>query len=172
MINIEILKAETNAISKEIGQYIKINNIPSINVPEGKTSKDNKVIKEDGYIRLSKGLLPHWELASKYNLIDFELGNKITGSGFPVYNGKGARLQRSLINFSGTSAIGIRYKSSSVTWYICASLSGNWPVAAGSYGKDVRGLNRLHQFDKVEIVQICKPENSYSALEAIVIHVD
>lgn len=204
---------------------LTIPNIPCEMVPEGKTAADNIVGKNGGEMpNLPEGALPHWDLAKKYNLIDFDLGVKITGAGFPVYVGKGARLQRALIQFFldeagkagylevqppyvvneasgyGTGQLpdkeGQMYHVTADNLYLiptaevpvtniyrdvilgdeqlpiknCA-YSACFRREAGSYGKDVRGLNRLHQFDKVEIVRIEKPENSYAALEEMKDHV-
>lgn len=198
---------------------LTVPNTPSDAVPEGKTAADNVVEKTGGVMpELGPDALPHWELARKYNIIDWELGVKVTGAGFPFYIGKGARLQRALIQFFldeawiagyteveppfivneasgyGTGQLpdkeGQMYHCKSDDFYLiptaevpvtniyrdviiesrdmprknCA-YSPCWRREAGSYGKDVRGLNRLHQFDKVEIVRIEKPENSYAALE-------
>ena len=193
-------------------------NIPCDQVPEGKGAEDNVVVKMGGpEVNLPEGALPHWDLAKKYDIIDFDLGVKITGAGFPVYKGKGARLQRALINFFldrntaagykeveppvvvnaasgfGTGQLpdkeGQMYYCNEDQFYLVPTaevpvtkifrdvilsedqfpqkLTAYTPCfrrEAGSYGKDVRGLNRLHQFDKVEIVRIEKPENSYAAL--------
>lgn len=204
---------------------LTIPNTPCAAVPHGLTAADNVVEKEGGVIpNLPADALPHWELAKKYNLIDFDLGVKITGAGFPVYIGKGARLQRALIEFFLNSAVEAGYTEieppfvvneasgygtgqlpdkEGQMYYVpldnlyliptaevpvtnlyrdvilsdaqlpiknCA-YSACWRREAGSYGKDVRGLNRLHQFDKVEIVRIEKPENSYAALEEMKDHV-
>ncbi len=204
---------------------LSVPNVPYSGVPEGKTAQDNVVEKTGGKMPdLGEDALPHWELAKKYNLIDFDLGVKITGAGFPVYVGKGARLQRALIQFFldeagkagyleiepplvvneasglGTGQLpdkeGQMYHCQVDNFYLiptaevpvtnmyrdviipqdelpkknCA-YSACFRREAGSYGKDVRGLNRLHQFDKVEIVRIEKPENSYAALEEMKDHV-
>ena len=200
-------------------------NIPCDAVPEGKTAEDNVVEKTGGPMPdLPADALPHWELAKKYTLINFDLGVKITGPGFPVYIGKGARLQRALIQFfldeagqAGYLEIQPPYVVNEASGYGTGQLpdkegqmyyinedklylipTAEVPVTnlyrdviipadqlpikncaysacfrreAGSYGKDVRGLNRLHQFDKVEIVRIEKPENSYAALEEMKDHV-
>ena len=202
-----------------------IPNVPCDAVPEGLTAADNVVEKDGGKMpELPADALPHWELAKKYNLIDFELGVKITGPGFPVYIGKGAKLQRALIQFfldraseAGYLEIQPPYVVNEASGYGTGQLpdkegqmyyinednlylipTAEVPVTnlyrdviipgdklpikncaysacfrreAGSYGKDVRGLNRLHQFDKVEIVRIEKPENSYAALEEMKDHV-
>ena len=204
---------------------LTIPNLPCDMVPEGKTAADNVVEKTGGPMPdLPEDALPHWELAKKYNLIDFDLGVKITGAGFPVYIGKGARLQRALIQFfldrageAGYLEIQPPYVVNEASGYGTGQLpdkegqmyhcqidnlylipTAEVPVTnlyrdviltdaqlpikncaysacfrreAGSYGKDVRGLNRLHQFDKVEIVRIEKPENSYAALEEMKDHV-
>jgi seryl-tRNA synthetase len=196
-------------------------NLPSEKVPTGKTPEDNEVVLQEGNIpELGEKALPHWELAAKYDLIDFELGVKIAGAGFPVYKGKGARLQRALINFFLDKATEAGYREmqppivvNEASGYGTGQLpdkegqmyhvqiddlylipTAEVPVTnfyrdlilkeeelpikntaytpcfrreAGSYGKDVRGLNRLHQFDKVEIVQIVKPETSYQVLESM-----
>ncbi|MCM1164153.1 MAG: serine--tRNA ligase [Muribaculaceae bacterium] len=200
-------------------------NIPCEMVPQGLTAADNVVEKDGGNMpQLPADALPHWDLAKKYNLIDFELGVKITGPGFPVYIGKGAKLQRALIQFfldraseAGYLEIQPPYVVNEASGYGTGQLpdkegqmyyinednlyliptaevpvtnlyrdviipSDKLPIKncaysacfrreAGSYGKDVRGLNRLHQFDKVEIVRIEKPENSYAALEEMKDHV-
>ena len=204
---------------------LSVPNVPYSGVPEGKTAEDNVVEKTGGKMpELPEDALPHWDLAKKYNLIDFDLGVKITGAGFPVYVGKGARLQRALVQFFldeagkagyveieppfvvneasglGTGQLpdkeGQMYHCQVDNFYLiptaevpvtnmyrdviipqeelpkknCA-FSACFRREAGSYGKDVRGLNRLHQFDKVEIVRIEKPENSYAALEEMKDHV-
>ncbi len=202
-----------------------IPNIPHHSVPVGKTAEDNIQEKTGGTIpNLGSNNLPHWDLAKKYDLIDFELGVKITGAGFPVYKGKGARLQRALINFFldrardagymevqppylvnaasgyGTGQLpdkeGQMYHATADDFYLIptaevpvtniyrdvildekdlpiknTAYSACFRREAGSYGKDVRGLNRLHQFDKVEIVCIDKPENSYHTLQQMVDYV-
>lgn len=204
---------------------LSIPNIPCDMVPEGRTAEDNVVEKTGGEMpALGEDALPHWDLAKKYNLIDFDLGVKITGAGFPVYVGKGARLQRALIQFfldeagkAGYLEVQPPYVVNEASGYGTGQLpdkegqmyhcqldnlylipTAEVPVTniyrdvilndnqlpvkncaysacfrreAGSYGKDVRGLNRLHQFDKVEIVRIEKPENSYAALEEMKDHV-
>ena len=204
---------------------VEIPNAPHEKVVKGKSTEDNEVVYEHGNLpTLSEESLPHWELASKYDLIDFELGTKITGAGFPVYKGKGARLQRALINFFLDEAIAAGYqevqppllinedsgfgtgqlpdKESQMyhtaldNFYLIPTAEvpitnmyrdvilkpEDFPVKnvgytpcfrreAGSYGKDVRGLNRLHQFDKVEIVQLALPESSYVLLDEMVEYV-
>lgn len=201
-------------------------NLPSAQVPAGKTPEENIVVREGGSIpKLPEGAVPHWDLAKKYKLIDFELGNKITGSGFPVYTGQGAKLQRALIQYFlefntaagytefmpplmvneasayGTGQLpdkeGQMYHATEDNFYLIPtaevpvtniyrdtiSKESDLPILmtaytpcfrreAGSYGKDVRGLNRLHQFDKVEIVQLVHPDNSYDVLETMVAHVE
>ncbi|MDE5807072.1 MAG: serine--tRNA ligase [Muribaculaceae bacterium] len=204
---------------------LTVPNLPCAEVPEGLTAEDNVVVKEGGAVPdLGDDALPHWDLAKKYGIIDFETGVKVTGAGFPFYVGKGARLQRALIQFFldeawnagyveveppfvvnqasgyGTGQLpdkeGQMYHVTVDDLYLiptaevpvtniyrdviipgadlpkknCA-YSPCWRREAGSYGKDVRGLNRLHQFDKVEIVRIEKPENSYAALEEMKDHV-
>ncbi|MDR3679101.1 MAG: serine--tRNA ligase [Flavipsychrobacter sp.] len=205
---------------------IKLPNLPHSSVPFGKTPEENEVVRTGGSTPdLSAQKLPHWELAAKYGLIDFELGNKLTGSGFPVYMGQGAKLQRALISYFlsynidagykeyyppymvneasayGTGQLpdkeGQMYHATADNFYLIPTAEvpvtniyrdtiiaeHELPVKmtaytpcfrreAGSYGKDVRGLNRLHQFDKVEIVQITQPDNSYDALEGMVKHVE
>ena len=218
--------AELDAVEKEMLEIrLSIPNIPCEAVPEGKTAEDNVVEKTGGVMPdLPADALPHWELAKKYNIIDFDLGVKITGAGFPVYIGKGARLQRALIQFfldsaneAGYTEVQPPYVVNEASGYGTGQLpdkegqmyyvpldnlylipTAEVPVTniyrdviltdaqlpvkncaysaclrreAGSYGKDVRGLNRLHQFDKVEIVRIEKPENSYAALEEMKDHV-
>ena len=227
------LKADNKAIDDQVTALedeirdilLSVPNVPYSGVPEGKTAEDNVVEKTGGQMPdLPADALPHWELAKKYNLIDFDLGVKITGAGFPVYIGKGARLQRALIQFFldeagkagytevqppyvvneasglGTGQLpdkeGQMYHCTVDNFYLiptaevpvtniyrdviipqdqlpkknCA-YSACFRREAGSYGKDVRGLNRLHQFDKVEIVRIERPEDSYAALEEMKDHV-
>ncbi|MDY6148272.1 MAG: serine--tRNA ligase [Porphyromonas sp.] len=217
-------KKEAEEAIKEL--LLTIPNLPNPLVPEGKGAEDNVCVEQSGEIpSLSEEQkLPHWELAKKYNIIDFELGVKITGAGFPVYRGKGARLQRALINFFldqaraagfeeieppylvnedsgiGTGQLpdkeGQMYHATEDNLYLiptaevpvtniyrdvilreedlpirnCA-YSACFRREAGSYGKDVRGLNRLHQFNKVEIVCIDKPEGSYARLDEMVAYV-
>ncbi len=222
-------KAIAEDLAKVEGQIreilLSVPNVPCDMVPEGKTAADNVVEKTGGVIPdLGENALPHWELAKKYNIIDFDLGVKITGAGFPVYIGKGAKLQRALIQFFLDSASEAGYLEIQPPYvvneasgygtgqlpdkegqmYFCnednlyliptaevpvtnlyrdviidadklpiknCAYSACFRREAGSYGKDVRGLNRLHQFDKVEIVRIEKPENSYAALEEMKDHV-
>ena len=221
------LSAEHDAVSAELqSQIVLLPNFPAEIVPEGKTAEDNLVVKlVENYTELPENPLPHWELAKKYDIIDFDLGVKLTGAGFPVYKGKGARLQRALINYFldyntaagyreieppvmvnedsgfGTGQLpdkeGQMYHATADNFYLVPTaevpvtniyrdvilannefpqmLTAYTPCfrrEAGSYGKDVRGLNRLHQFDKVEIVQLALPENSYEALDGMVAHVE
>lgn len=208
-------------------KIVLLPNFPSELVPEGKTPSDNVVVRQNGDIpNLDKETaLPHWDLAKKYDIIDFELGVKLTGAGFPVYKGQGSKLQRALISFFldentaagytevmpplmvneasgfGTGQLpdkeGQMYHATVDNFYLIPTaevpvtnifrdviLNGKeLPIKmtaytpcfrreAGSYGKDVRGLNRLHQFDKVEIVQIAHPNESYTALDGMVAHVE
>ena len=204
---------------------LSVPNLPNENVPHGLTAEENVVEKTGGPMpELPEDALPHWELAKKYNLIDFELGVKVTGAGFPFYIGKGARLQRALIQFfldsageAGYTEVEPPYVVNEASGYGTGQLpdkegqmyhvtldnlyliptaevpvtniyrdviipeaelpkmncaySPCWRREAGSYGKDVRGLNRLHQFDKVEIVRIERPDKSYAALEEMKDHV-
>ena len=218
--NSKKLNESLTNIEKELNNLlVEIPNTPHISVPSGKTSADNEIISEEGSIPdLGKNAKPHWELATQYDIIDFELGSKITGSGFPVYKDKGAKLQRSLINFFLDKAVEVGYKEiqppvliNEASGYgtgqlpdkddqmyhipldnLYLSPTAEVPLTnlyrdvilkqedlpikitaytpcfrreAGSYGKDVKGLNRLHQFDKVEIVQIQHPGKSYDVLE-------
>lgn len=227
------IKDEQKSIASELSEceseirniLLSIPNLPYEGVPEGKTAADNIVEKTGGVMpELPSDALAHWDLAKKYNLIDFDLGVKITGAGFPVYIGKGARLQRALIQFfldqaneagylevqppyvvNEASGIGTgQLPDKEGQMYHCqldnlyliptaevpvtnlyrdviipgeqlpkknCAYSACFRREAGSYGKDVRGLNRLHQFDKVEIVRIEKPEDSYAALEEMKDHV-
>ena len=206
-------------------RLVQIPNIPHESVPAGNSEEDNKVVSQEGDIPdLGENAKPHWELVAGKNIIDFELGVKITGAGFPVYRGKGARLQRALINYFldknieagyeevmpphmvneasgfGTGQLpdkeGQMYYVTEDNLYLiptaevpvtnifrdiivkkedlpikCTAYTPCFRREAGSYGKDVRGLNRLHQFDKVEIVQIQHPDESYKTLDAMVEHV-
>lgn len=207
-------------------ELVRLPNLPHESVPPGKSAEDNIILRESGKIPvLSENALPHWDLIKKYNIIDFELGIKLTGAGFPVYIGKGAKLERSLISFFldegvkagytevmppimvnedsgfGTGQLpdkeGQMYHAGLDNFYLIPTAevpvtniyrdvilnSDNLPVKniaytpcfrreAGSWGAHVRGLNRLHQFDKVEIVQIAHPDNSYKALDEMVAHVE
>ena len=221
------LSEKQESLEKEITEILlTIPNLPNNEVPEGRTAEDNVVEKTGGNLEnLPEDALPHWELAKKYDLIDFELGVKITGAGFPVYKGKGARLQRALINFFldearnagyeeimpptvvnaasgyGTGQLpdkeGQMYHATADDLYLIPTaevpvtniyrdviLSENQlPIKncaytqcfrreAGSYGKDVRGLNRLHEFSKIEIVRIDTPEHSYESLKEMIDHVE
>ena len=228
------LKERSNALNAEFKEVsdalqaaiVTLPNFPADIVPEGKTAEDNLVVKlVESYTQLPENPLPHWELARKYDIIDFDLGVKLTGAGFPVYKGKGARLQRALINYFldcntkagyleveppimvneasgfGTGQLpdkeGQMYHATVDNFYLIPTAEvpvtniyrdvildeKDFPVKmtaytpcfrreAGSYGKDVRGLNRLHQFDKVEIVQLSLPQNSYEALDGMVAHVE
>ncbi len=229
-----VLKAESKELSAKLTELenkqneliVQLPNIPSEEVPPGKGENDNVEVKSAGDIpELGNNKLPHWDLAKKYDLIDFELGNKITGSGFPVYKGKGARLQRALITYFldravdegyfevipplmvneasgfGTGQLpdkeGQMYHATQDNFYLIPTAevpvtnifrdeilsSEDFPIKrvaytpcfrreAGSYGKDVRGLNRLHQFDKVEIVQLRHPSDSYNGLDEMVSYVE
>ncbi len=221
------LLAQADANNKELlDQLVLLPNLPCDQVPEGKSAEDNVVVRMGGEEpNLPENALPHWELAKKYDIIDFDLGVKLTGAGFPVYKGKGARLQRALINFFldrntaagyleveppvmvnadsgfGTGQLpdkeGQMYYVNEDKFYLVPTAevpvtnifrdvilgADQFPQKmtaytpcfrreAGSYGKDVRGLNRLHQFDKVEIVRVEKPENSYAALDEMIAHVE
>ena len=220
-----LAKAEEN--NKELDEKIVLlPNIPCDLVVPGKGAEDNQVVKMGGpEVHLPQDALPHWELARKYDIIDFDLGVKLTGAGFPVYKGKGAKLQRALINYflDFNTAAGYKEVEPPVVVNVASGFgtgqlpdkeaqmyyvglddfylvptaevpvtnifrdvileNGECPQKmtaytpcfrreAGSYGKDVRGLNRLHQFDKVEIVRIEKPEDSYAALDEMVAHVE
>ena len=221
------LKVTAKALSEKLDTLtleqnnllVQLPNVPHASVPVGKTPEDNEIVYSEGDMpRLYDGAVPHWDLASKYDIIDFELGNKVTGAGFPFYKGKGARLQRALINFFLDNAIEAGYTEiqfplvvNEASGYGTGQLpdkdgqmyfcevdklyliptaevpitniyrdvivkAADFPIKnvaysncfrreAGSYGKDVRGLNRLHQFDKVEIVQVQHPDKSYETLE-------
>jgi seryl-tRNA synthetase len=221
-----ILQERMTAIEAELQEKLyQLPNTPHASVPFGKSAEDNEVVRTAGEKpNLGDGALPHWELAKKYNLIDFELGVKVTGAGFPVYCGQGARLQRSLINWFLDEARDAGY-TEYIPPFVVNEASGygtgqlpdkegqmyympaddlymiptaevpltnffrdvivkaeELPVKltaytpcfrreAGSYGKDVKGLNRLHQFDKVEVVQVAHPDKSYGILEEMVAHV-
>ena len=223
----ELLAKGEEAAKQLQDNLVLLPNLPCDLVPEGKGAEDNVVVKEGGpvEVKLPEGALPHWELARKYDLIDFDLGVKITGAGFPVYKGKGAKLQRALVNFflDRNAAAGYQETEPPVVvnaasgfgtgqlpdkeaqmYYVGLDDLYLVPTAevpltniyrdviltrdqlpqkitaytpcfrreAGSYGKDVRGLNRLHQFDKVEIVRVEKPEDSYAALDEMLAHVE
>ncbi|TKG94626.1 serine--tRNA ligase [Puteibacter caeruleilacunae] len=224
--DIKDLGQEFSNIDVQLNELlVQIPNIPHESVPAGKSDEDNEVVSTHGEMpNLPENALPHWDLATKYDIIDWELGNKITGAGFPVYKGKGARLQRALINFFldqardggyvevmpplmvnedsgfGTGQLpdkeGQMYHITEDNLYMIPTAEvpvtniyrdvilneKDLPIKntayspcfrreAGSYGSDVRGLNRLHQFDKVEIVQIATPEKSYAILDDMVAHV-
>lgn len=231
---VESLKASLQPTQQQLEEtekkmadlLLRLPNLPSPKVPPGKTPEENEVVKTGGSKpQLHAGAVPHWDLAKRYDLIDFELGNKITGSGFPVYKGKGAKLQRALIQYFldfntaagyteyqpphmvneasayGTGQLpdkeGQMYHVTGDNLYLIPTAEvpvtniyrdvmlkeSELPVKmtaytpcfrreAGSYGKDVRGLNRLHQFDKVELVQLTTPESSYATLEDMVAHVE
>ena len=221
------LQEESKVVNDELqAAIVTLPNMPAEIVPEGRTAEDNVVVKlVENYTEIPGEALPHWELARKYDIIDFDLGVKLTGAGFPVYKGKGARLQRALINYFldcntragyqeveppimvneasgfGTGQLpdkeGQMYHATADGYYLVPTAEvpvtnifrdvileqSELPVKmtaytpcfrreAGSYGKDVRGLNRLHQFDKVEIVQVSHPDKSYEALDAMVAHVE
>jgi seryl-tRNA synthetase len=232
--NVASLKSSLQPISTKLAEVektlhdeiIKLPNLPHSSVPAGKTPEENVVVREGGNKpQLFTGAVPHWDLAKKYDLINFELGNKLTGSGFPVYKNKGAKLQRALIQYFldyntaagyteylppfmvnaatayGTGQLpdkeGQMYYMPDDEYYMIPTAEvpvtniyrdeivkeNDLPIKmtaytpcfrreAGSYGKDVRGLNRVHQFDKVEIIQLVHPENSYDVLEEMVMHVE
>ena len=232
--SVAALKEQSKALEEKMAQAEKrqndllvlLPNLPCAQVPEGKNADDNVIVKMEGEIpALGDNALPHWELAAKYDIIDFDLGVKLTGAGFPVYKGKGAKLQRALINYFlefngkdgyleveppvmvneasgfGTGQLpdkeGQMYHATVDNFYMVPTAEvpvtniyrdvilsqKDFPIKmtaytpcfrreAGSYGKDVRGLNRLHQFDKVEIVQLSLPEKSYEALDGMVAHVE
>ena len=221
------IASQLSAVEEELNTAIlRLPNLPAAAVPRGKTPEDNVTIREGGKKpQLPAGAQAHWDLAKKYNLIDFELGNKITGSGFPVYINKGAKLQRALIQYFldyNTAAGYMEFQPPIMVNEASARGTGQLPDKegqmyfvgednlyliptaevpvtniyrdeilkdtqlpvrmtaytpcfrreAGSYGKDVRGLNRLHQFDKVEVVQLVDPAKSYEVLEEMVVHVE
>ncbi len=223
---VKTLEQELNEKADALTDVLyKIPNVPHNSVPEGNSDQDNEEIYKEGAIpELFDGALPHWELAKKYDIIDFELGNKITGAGFPVYKGKGAKLQRALITYFldknteagyteyqlphlvneasgfGTGQLpdkeGQMYHVTADNLYLIPtaevpgtnifrntllnesdlpiSITGYTPCfrrEAGSYGAHVRGLNRLHQFDKVEIIRVEHPDNSYKAFNGMIDHV-
>lgn len=227
-------KEQAKSLSQKLGDLetelqdmmVRLPNLPHSSVPVGKTPEENEVVREGGeWPDLTAQKLPHWELTAKYGLVDFELGNKITGAGFPLFIGQGARLQRALINYFLNYNIEAGYKEycppfmvneasaygtgslpdkEGQMYYVTADDLYLIPTAevpvtnvyrdtitqehelpikmtayspcfrreAGSYGKDVRGLNRVHQFDKVEIVQLVNPATSYESLEEMLIHVE
>jgi len=216
------LEVSFETIKKELDDLlVRVPNLPHVSVPVGKTPEDNLIVFQEGKVITAAATdLPHWELTTKYDLIDFAAGNKITGAGFPLYKGKGARLQRALVNFFLDEAVKAGYQEVQPPYLVNAAsayatgqlpdkdaqmyhvglddlyliptaevpvtniyrdtllktqdlpimnvaYSGCFRREAGSYGKDVRGLNRLHQFDKVEIVQVTHPETSYNILESM-----
>lgn len=226
-VRIQVLEGTLKDSERELQEMLVLMpNLPADIVPEGRAAEDNIEVKTGGEVSgLSEDALPHWDLAKKYDLIDFELGVKISGAGFPVYKGKGARLQRALINFFldkardagylevqppyvvnaasgyGTGQLpdkeGQMYHATADDLYLIptaevpvtniyrdtileekelpiknTAYSACFRREAGSYGKDVRGLNRLHQFDKVEIVRIDTPEHSYESLKEMIAHVE
>jgi seryl-tRNA synthetase len=228
------LKTDIESFGKQLAEnesklsrlLVQLPNLPHHSVPSGKGAEDNVVVREGGVMpQLPANAFPHWDLARKYDIIDFELGNKLTGAGFPVYKGKGSKLQRALINFFleeniragyleimpplmvnedsgfGTGQLPDKdaqmYHVALDNFYLIPTAevpvtniyrdvildARELPVKntaytpcfrreAGSYGKDVRGLNRLHQFDKVEIVQVQHPDKSYNSLDEMVDHVE
>jgi len=218
---------QLNVIQNSLQEnLIKLPNLPHASVPEGKTPEDNEIVREGGEKPiLPKNAMAHWDLAKKYDLINFELGNKVTGAGFPFYKHKGAKLQRALIQYFldyntgagyteyeppfmvneasayGTGQLpdkeGQMYVATADNLFLIPTaevpltniyrdeilkeedlpvkMTGYTPCfrrEAGSYGKDVRGLNRVHQFDKVEVVQLVHPEKSYEVLEEMLLHVE
>jgi seryl-tRNA synthetase len=222
----KVFEEQLQVIQQQLNDLlVLLPNLPHSSVPAGKTPEDNEIIHSEGeFPKLTDDAVPHWDLCSRYDIVDFELGNKITGAGFPVYKGKGARLQRALINFFLDNAVAAGYREiqppllvNEASGYGTGQLpdkdgqmyyatidklyliptaevpvtniyrdvilkASELPVKnaaysncfrreAGSYGKDVRGLNRLHQFDKVEIVQIQHPDHSYETLEEMKDHV-
>ena len=231
---VTVLKSSLQPVADKLAEtetqlnakLVLLPNLPSVQVPEGKTPADNVVVREGGTIpQLPAGSVPHWDLIKKYDIIDFETGAKITGSGFPLYKGKGARLQRALIQYFldfnvaagyteylppfmvneatayGTGQLpdkeGQMYYMPADNFYMIPTAEvpvtniyrdeilkeAELPIRmtayspcfrreAGSFGKDVRGLNRVHQFDKIELVQLVDPAKSYEALEEMVLHVE
>ncbi|KYG84429.1 serine--tRNA ligase [Roseivirga seohaensis] len=221
----ELAEAKDQVEKELLALLYTIPNVPHPSVPSGNTDEDNEVVKTVGEApKLYAGAVPHWDLIKQYDIIDFDLGIKITGAGFPVYKGKGARLQRSLVNFFLDEAVAAGFSEvqppimvNEASGYATGQLpdkegqmyhvgnenlylipTAEVPITnlyrdvivnedqlpikhtgftpcfrreAGSWGAHVRGLNRLHQFDKVEIVQVCKPEDSYKALDDMCNHV-
>ena len=225
--SVQQLTEQLNTAEKQLqDELVKLPNLPHVSVPKGKTPEENEVVRENGSKpTLHAGAVPHWELIKKYDLVDFETGAKITGSGFPLYKGKGAKLQRALIQYFldyntaagyteylpplmvnedtayGTGQLpdkeGQMYHATADNFYLIPTAEvpvtniyrgevvkeSDLPIKmtaytpcfrreAGSFGADVRGLNRVHQFDKVEIIQLVGPEKSYEALEQMVQHVE
>lgn len=225
--SLQPINTKLSEVEKKLhDELIQLPNLPHASVPTGKTPEENVLVREGGNKpHLFSGAIPHWDLAKKYDLINFELGNKITGSGFPVYKGKGAKLQRALIQYFldfntdagyteylppfmvneasayGTGQLpdkeGQMYHVTEDGLYLIPTAEvpvtniyrdeivkeNELPIKmtaytpcfrreAGSYGKDVRGLNRVHQFDKVEIIQLVQPQKSYETLEEMVAHVE
>ncbi len=221
------VQEKLSSVEKELyGSLIRLPNLPHTSVPEGKTPEENEVVREGGQKpTLPNNALPHWVLAKKYDLINFELGNKVTGAGFPFYKNKGAKLQRALIQYfldfntaAGYTEYEPPFMVNETSGYGTGQLpdkegqmyhvtldnlfliptaevpltniyrddilkENELPIKmtaytpcfrreAGSYGKDVRGLNRVHQFDKVELVQLVHPEKSYEVLEEMLLHVE
>ncbi|HSF44810.1 MAG TPA: serine--tRNA ligase [Chitinophagaceae bacterium] len=224
---IDQIEKELNLADSELYEaLVRLPNLPSEKVPKGKTPEDNEVVRKGGDIpQLHAGAMPHWDLIKKYDIVDFETGVKITGSGFPLFRGQGAKLQRALVSYfldfnieAGYSEVIPPYMVNEATAYGTGQLpdkegqmyympadnfylipTAEVPVTniyrdeilkeselpvrltahspcfrreAGSFGKDVRGLNRVHQFDKVEIVQLVHPSASYDVLEDMVLHVE
>jgi seryl-tRNA synthetase len=224
---LEPLKEQMAKVEKELQDTLVIlPNLPSSLVPEGRTPEENVVVREGGIKpKLAEGAVPHWDLITKYDLVDFETGSKITGRGFPLYKGKGARLQRALVQYfldynteagyteylppfmvNEASAFatgqlpdkeGQMYHATADNFYLIptaevpvtniyrdtivkleelpikmTAYSPCFRREAGSFGKDVRGLNRVHQFEKVEVIQIVEPEKSYAVLDEMVLHVE
>jgi len=225
--SIQQLAEQLAAAEKQLqDELVKLPNLPHVSVPKGKTPEENEVVREAGTKpTLYAGAMPHWELIKKYDLVDFETGAKITGSGFPLYKGKGAKLQRALIQYFldyntaagyteylppllvnedtayGTGQLpdkeGQMYHATADNFYLIPTAEvpvtniyrgemvkeTDLPIKmtaytpcfrreAGSFGADVRGLNRVHQFDKVEIIQLVEPAKSYAVLEEMVQHVE
>ena len=224
---LEPLKEQMGRVEKDLQDTLVIlPNLPSPQVPEGRTPEENVVVREGGTKpNLAPGSVPHWDLIKKYDMVDFETGAKITGSGFPLYKGKGAKLQRALVSYfldyntaagyteylppfmvNEASAFatgqlpdkeGQMYHATADNFYLIptaevpvtniyrdvivkleelpikmTAYSPCFRREAGSFGKDVRGLNRVHQFEKVEVIQIVEPEKSYAVLDEMVLHVE
>ena len=225
--SIQQLTEQLTVVEKQLqDELVKLPNLPHTSVPKGKTPEENEVVREAGIKpTLHTGAVPHWELIKKYDLVDFETGAKITGSGFPLYKGKGAKLQRALIQYFldyntaagyteylpplmvnedtayGTGQLpdkeGQMYHATADNFYLIPTAEvpvtniyrdeivkeSDLPIKmtaytpcfrreAGSFGSDVRGLNRVHQFDKVEVIQLVDPAKSYEVLEEMVQHVE